>query len=195
MNGRYQNFLSIFQVFRWRIEHGQINFRFYFFQWLLSCNWTSVRNVFSDMFLDNIACLVQSPLFTLSHINDSEAFFSYTNSSQFIEIFLFNTTMSFLFSDRRSNLLTGTKVVKANQCFKQSFAMRKKRINNEPVKINLSAYCMEALVFAIWSCSLKIGHDHIIKNTGLVLSDVKLLFYGMRYHCVWRLVGVGWHVK
>ena len=34
----------------------------------------------------------------------------------------------------------------------------------------LCAICLEALNFAIWLCSLKKGHGHIVKATGLVFS-------------------------
>ena len=65
------------------------------------------------MFLDIIACLVQSPYFTLPHFNDSEAFFSNIAASQLIELSVFTTTFNILLSETRLNFLTLTEVVRA----------------------------------------------------------------------------------
>ena len=119
---------------------------------------------------DIIACLVLSPPFTLPHFNDSEAFFSFTAGSQFIELSLVTITFNILLSEGRSILLTGMKMMKAAQRFKSSVPMRTKTMNTEAVNFFLFASCIINLDFAIWPCSLKIGHDHIFKPTGLVFS-------------------------
>ena len=59
---------------------------FYFFYWLLSYRWMSVRKVLSDMFFDNIICLVPSAPSTFPHFNDSETFSLYKASFQFIKL-------------------------------------------------------------------------------------------------------------
>ena len=66
--------------------------------------------------------------------------------------------------------MTGTEEVKATHGFKHSIAMRTNSINNEAVNFLLSACCIEAFNFTLWSCSLEIGQDHILKAAGLVLS-------------------------
>ena len=65
--------------------------------------------------------------FTLSHFNDSEAFFSYIAASQFFELSFRTTTFDSFLNERRSNLLTGTNVIKAVHGFKRSIAKRTKK--------------------------------------------------------------------
>ena len=67
----------------------------------------------------------------------------------------FATTLNILFSERRTQLLTGTEVVKAAHGFKHSVAMRTKPINPEAVNFLLSACCKETFNFTIRSCTLK----------------------------------------
>ena len=90
--------------------------------------------------------------------------------SQFIEFFFPTATFDIFFSESWAEILTGTKVIKSTHCFKHSIAMRKKPINTEAVNFLLSACCKEAFNFTFWSRSLEIGHDHIFKAAGLVLS-------------------------
>ena len=86
---------------------------------------------------------------------------------------LLATTLNILSSERRTQLLTGTEVVKATHGFKHSVAVRTKPINSEAVNFLLSACCKEDFNFTFWSCSLELGHDHILKAAGLVLSRRK----------------------
>ena len=125
--------------------------------------------VFSDMLFNSIGCFVQSPPFALPHFNNLEAFLLYIVASQCIELSLFDTTLNILFSEGRTQLLTGTEVVKATHGFKHSVAMRTKPINTEAVNFLLSACCKEAFNFTFWSCSLKKRHDYIFKAAALVL--------------------------
>ena len=94
----------------------------------------------------------------------------YIALSEIIEFSLFTTIVTTLFNERRSNSLIVTKVVRAAYWFDHRGAMRIKTINTEAVIFLLSACCIEALDFPIWSCSLKVGHEFIFKATGLVLS-------------------------
>ena len=125
---------------------------------------------FSDTLFNSIGWFVQSPPFTLPHFNNLETFFLYIVSSQCIEVSLLATTLNIFFSERKTQLLTGREVVKAIPGFKHSVAMRTKPINTETVIFLLSACCKESFTLTFWSCSLEIGHDHIFKAEGLVLS-------------------------
>ena len=125
---------------------------------------------FSDMLFNSIGCFAQSPPFALPHFNNLEAFLLYIVSSQRIELSPLATAFNILISERKTQLLTGKEVVKATHGVKYSVAMRKKPMNNEVVNFLLSACCKEAFNFTFWSCSLEIGHDHIFKAAGLVLS-------------------------
>ena len=125
--------------------------------------------MFSDMLFNSIACFLQSPALALPHLNNLEAFLLYIVSSQCIEFSILANTLNILFSQRGTQLLAGTEVVKATHCFKHSVAMRTKPINTEAVSF-LSAFCKEAFNFTFWSCSLEIKHDHIFKAAGFVLS-------------------------
>ena len=109
---------------------------------------------FSDIFFDIIACLVESPPFTLPRFNEGETFIVYIASSHFIEFSFFTTTMNIVFSERQTNFLTRIKKVKAAHWFEHGVAMTTKNINSEAVNFLLSACCIEALNFAMWSCSL-----------------------------------------
>ena len=136
------------------------------------------------MFFDIIACLVQSLLFPLPYFNGSEAFFSYIASSQFIKLSLL--TLPMLFSERRSNVLTRTKVAKTALGFKRSVAIRTKTTKTEAVKFFLSACCTEAIDFAIWSCSLKKGYDYIFKAPRIVL---------LKFESTCRWIGIAMRTK
>ena len=61
-------------------------------------------------------------------------------------------------------------MVRATHCFNHSIAMRTKPINTKAINFFQSACSVEALNFTIRSSTLKVGHDHIFKATGLVLS-------------------------
>ena len=122
------------------------------------------------MLFNSIGCLVQSPPLTFPHLYDSETLLLYKTSSEFIEFSFPTATFDIFFSERSVELLTGTKVIKATHFLKHSIAMRTKPINTEAVFFLMSACCIEALNFKLWSCSLKIGHDHSFKATGLVVS-------------------------
>ena len=122
------------------------------------------------MLFNSIGCFVQSPPFALPHFNNLEAFLLYIVSSQRIELSLLATALNILFSERRTQLLTGAEVVKATHDFKHSVAMRTKPINTKAVNFLLSACCKQAFNFTFWSCPLEKRHDHIFKAAGLVLS-------------------------
>ena len=87
-----------------------------------------------------------------------------------LSLSLLATTLNIFFSERTTQLLTRTEVVKATHGFKHSVAMRTKPVNIEAVKFLLSVCCKEAFNITFWSCSLEIGHDHIFKAAGLALS-------------------------
>ena len=122
------------------------------------------------MLFNSIGCFLQSLPFALPHFNNLEAFILYIVSSQCIELSLLATTLNIFFSEGRTQLLTGTVVVKATHGIKHSVTMSTKPISTEAVNFLLSACCKEAFNFIFWSCSLEIGHDHIFKAAGLVLS-------------------------
>ena len=126
------------------------------------------------MLFNSIGCFVQPPPLALPRFNNLEAFLLYIISSQCIELSLFATTLNILFSERGAQLLTGTEVIKATHGFKYSVAMRTNPIHAEAVNFLLSACCKEAFIFTFWSCSSEIGHDHILKAAGLVLSRCEL---------------------
>ena len=113
--------------------------------------------------------------FALPYFKNLEAFLLYLMSSQYIELSLFATTLNIFFSERGTQLLTGTEVIKATHGFKHSVAMRTKPINIEAVIFLLSACCKEAFNFTFWSCSLEIGHDRIVKMLVLIFRGVILL--------------------
>ena len=121
------------------------------------------------MFVDSIACLVQSPPLTFPKFN-GKAFFSSIASFRFIELYLLTITLNIVLSERRTNFLTKTTVVRTPHSLKRSVAMGTKTIDNDAVIFFLSACCIEPLKFAVWTCSLKMRHDHFSKATGLVLS-------------------------
>ena len=121
------------------------------------------------MLFNSIGCFVQSPPFALPNFINLEAFLLYIVSSQRIELCLLATTLNMIFSERRTQLLTGTEGVKANHCLKHRSAMRTKPKNSEVVNFLSSACCKEAFTFTFWFCFLKIGLDHIFKAVGLVL--------------------------
>ena len=125
---------------------------------MISCKRTPVRKVSSDMLFNSTGCFVQSPPFALPHFSNLEAFLLYIASSQFIEISFLATTLNIFFSERGTQLLTGTEVVKATHGFKHKVAMRTKPIKTEAVKFLLSARCEEAFNFTFWSCSLVFVH-------------------------------------
>ena len=122
------------------------------------------------MLFISIACFVQSSLFALLNFNKLVAFLLYIVSSQCIELSLLATTVNILFSERRTQFLTGTEVVKATHGLKHGVAMGTQPINSEAVIFLLSACCKEAFNFTFWSCSLEVRHDHVFKAAGLVLS-------------------------
>ena len=49
--------------------------------------------------------------------------------------------------------------------------MRAKAINTELFKYLLSGCSVGVYKITFWSCSLKKGHDHIFKATGLVFTS------------------------
>ena len=122
------------------------------------------------MLFNCIAFFVQCPPFALPHFNNFEAFFLYIVSSQCIELSLLATTLNIIFSERRTQLLTGAEVVKATHGLKHSVTIGRNPIDNELVNFLLSACCKEAFNFTFWSCSMYIKHDHIFETAGLVLS-------------------------
>ena len=122
------------------------------------------------MLFNSNGCFVQPPPFALPHFNDLVTFLLYIVSSQCIELSLFATTLTIFFSERGTQLLTGTEVVKATHGFKHSVATRTKPVNTEAVNFLLSACCKEDLYSTFRSCSLKIRHDHTFKAAGLLLS-------------------------
>ena len=122
------------------------------------------------MLFNSVGCFVESPPIALPHFNNLETFLLYLVSSQCIDLSLLAIASNILFNERRTQLLTGTEVVKATHGFKHSVAMRTKPINTEGVNFLLSACCEEAFNFTIRSCTLKFRHDHIFKAAGLVLS-------------------------
>ena len=122
------------------------------------------------MLLNSIRCFVQSPPFALPHFNNLEAFLLFKVSSQCIELTLLATTLNIFFNERGTQLMTVTEVVNAAYGFKHSVALRTKPINTEAVNFLMSACCKEAFSFKFWSCSFEMGHDHILKTAGLVLS-------------------------
>ena len=87
-----------------------------------------------------------------------------------MELSLLANSLTILFSQKGTQLLTVTEVVKATHSFNHSVAIRRKPINTEAVSFLLSACCKEAFNFTFWSCSLEMGHDHNFKAAGLVLS-------------------------
>ena len=127
------------------------------------------------MLSNSIGYFVQSPPFAHPHFNNFGNFLLYIVSSQCIEFSLLATTLNFLFSERRTQLLTGAEVVKATPGFKHSVAMRTKPINTKTVNFLLSACCKEAFNFTFWSCSLEMGHDHILKLRFLFCQGMNLL--------------------
>ena len=137
---------------------------------MLNCKWAPVSKVLWDLLFNSIGCFLQSPPFALPHFNTLDAFLLYMLSSQRIELSLLANALNILLSERRTQLLTGTEVVKATHGIKYSVTRRTKPINTEAVNFLLSACCKEAFNFIFWFCSLEIGHDHIFKAAGLVLS-------------------------
>ena len=121
------------------------------------------------MLFNRFGRFVQSRKFTLSLFTNPKAFLLYIVSSQWIELTLLATTLKFLFTERRTQLLTRREVVKATHGFRYSAAMTTKPIITATVNFHLSACCKEAFNFTCWSCSLEIGHDHIFKAAGLAL--------------------------
>ena len=130
----------------------------------------SVRKVFWNIKIDIVACLAESRPFALAHLNHCGAFFSYIAAPQFIEFFHLTTTFNTLLNERRSNLLTRRRVIKAAHGFERIIAMKTKTINTEACSFFLPGCCIDTLSFAIWSCSLEIGLDHKLEATSLVLS-------------------------
>ena len=108
----------------------------------------------------------------------------------FIEL-SFPTTTFDIFGERWTQLLTGTKVVKATHCFKHSIAMRTKVINTETVHFLLSACSVEALIFTAKSCTLKTRQHHSLKLRVLFCRGENLLVHalvtvwavGYKLHC------------
>ena len=142
-----------------------------FFYVLVFCQGTPLRNICSDMLINLSSCVVQPrPLTLVPHFNDSEPLFLHTVSSQCIEISFLNAAFDIVFRERWTYLLTGTEEVKAAHCFENSGALRSKPINTETISFLLSTFSVEAFNFTFCSCSLKIGHDHFFKPTGLVLT-------------------------
>ena len=122
------------------------------------------------MLFNSIGYSEQSPPFAIPHLNNLEAFVLYIVSSQCIELSHLATTSNILFSERMTQLLTGTEAVEASHGFKYGVALRTKPINTEASNVLLSACCIQAFNFTFWFCSLEIGHDQIFKAVGLVLS-------------------------
>ena len=112
IGGKLAILLSIFQVLQNRTAGSQITFLPLSLQKLLSCKWTPLRKVFSDILFNSIGCFTQSPPFALPHFKNFLAFLLYIVSSQCIELSLLATTLNILFSERDGQLLTGTEVVK-----------------------------------------------------------------------------------
>ena len=121
------------------------------------------------MYVNLSDCLVKSPPLIVPHFNDSETFILYIASSQCMELCFRTAAFDIFFSERCTELFTETKVVKATHCFKQSNAIGTKPINTEAVNFLLSNCRLEALIFTIRSCSLKIGRNQVFKATCLVL--------------------------
>ena len=121
------------------------------------------------MLFNSIGCFVQSPPFTLPHFNKIEASLLYLVSSQCIELSLITATLDILLTKWWTHFSTGRKVVKATHGFKRSVAMRTRAINTKAVNFLLSACCIEAFNFTIWSCSLKKRQDKIFKAVYFVM--------------------------
>ena len=93
-------------------------------------------------------------------------------------MYLLTTTLNIFLIERRSNILTETKLIKAALGLKHSVALSTKSVNTEAFNFFLTACSKGALEFAIWSCSMKIGHDHFFKTLGVVL-------WRWEYTCLW----------
>ena len=106
----------------------------------------SVKWIFVGTSFDNLACIVQSPLFTHPHFNSSEIFFSFVAPPQRIELSPLTTTLNIYLSERWSNFLRGTKVIKAAHGFKCSVAMRTETIHTESLIFSLCVLYRRSLI-------------------------------------------------
>ena len=129
------------------------------------------------MLFNSIACFLQSPLFALPHFSNLVIFLLYIVSSQCIELSFFAITLNIFFTQRGTQLLTGTEMVKAAYGFKHSVAMRTKLINTDADNFLLSAGCKEAFNFTFWLYSSELGQDHIFKAVGPVLSNCEFTHF------------------
>ena len=82
----------------------------------------SVGEIISDIMFDKRRCLVQSPPLTLPHFKDSEPFFFYVTSSQFIDFSFFYCHVDYLLHQELDVLLERDRKSRSNpwpikQCY------------------------------------------------------------------------------
>ena len=114
-------------------------------------------------------CLVQSPLLAFIHFNDSEAVFLHVISSRFISVLVSYYHVEHLLQWKMDVFLDKKKSDKSSPWPQTQCCNEKKSYQYWSSQFFPSAFCIAALDFANWSCSLKKGYDHIFKATGLVL--------------------------
>ena len=109
---------------------------------------------------------------TLPQLNDSVAFFLVHSFIPNHRVLSSYYHVEYLTQWVRSNFLTGKKSDKSIHSFKKSVAMGTKPINSEAVNFFLSACCIEAFNFTIWSFSSKRVHDRVFKATSFAFVEV-----------------------
>ena len=119
-----------------------------------------------DRFLNTIVCFVQTPSFTIAHINHSEEFFFYIALYHLIGFWSLETTVTIFSSERIAYFLTET--TKTSRSFKDGVAMRARSSTFQQYFL-LSACFIETFNSIIKSQAVKKGYDHDFKVTGLVL--------------------------
>ena len=137
---------------------------------LIFCKWNLAWKLYPFMLFNTSICFctvstTHNPTFQ----GQWSLFVVYSSVSTHI-VLHFSFALDILSSERGAFFLTGAKVVKASYSFKNKVATETKPIYSKTITCFLSTCCVEVFKLTVMSRPFKIGHDHILEITGLVVS-------------------------
>ena len=157
-----------FQVFRYfnvvLNVSKQLSVQYFFLVFQLQVNVSKAS--FSDTILHVIGCFVVSTT-RYSHYTGIELFFCIIPLRSRHRVLFSYCHVWYTLQCKRDVFLDNEKAIRASHCFKNSVGVWKK-----PSTKKRSFFVCLAVVSncTVWLCSLRKGHGHTFKTTGLVLS-------------------------
>ena len=118
------------------------------------CKGYLVRERFSQMLLDEGIRPVQFPPFTFPHFYHVVTFVANVGSPHLIHLPSFASSFDFFLAQRWTRLQTGTVVVVATHCFKDSIAVTTETVRTEAINFLLGSGCNISLNFTFGTNTL-----------------------------------------